>query len=75
MIAEPETTLAGKGEKRREIVELGLGDIKKGEGELTIGWEWIWIEDPWTRKTEKLQVLEEEADARRRHELNPKPSY
>ena len=46
MIAEPRTNLAGAGEKRWEIVEAGLGDIKKGEGELPVGWEWIWVEDP-----------------------------
>ena len=75
MITEPGTILAGAGEKRREIVEAGLGDIKRGEGELPAGWEWIWVEDPWTGKTEKLCVPKEEADAWSRRELSPKPSY
>ena len=46
-----------------------------GLSQLPPGWEWVWLEDPWTGKVEKLRIPMEEADARRRQESSPKPSY
>ena len=45
------------------------------EGQLPPGWEWVWMEDPWTGAWEKLRVRKEEADYRRRRESPPRPSY
>ena len=47
-VKEPRTILAGTERKLRVDVEAGLADIKQGEEELPPGWEWIWLEDPWT---------------------------
>ena len=56
-------------------MEAGLGDIKRRKDSLPHDWEWIWLKDPWLGKVEKLRVPREEADARRRSELTPRPSY
>ena len=51
------------------------GGYKEGEEELPPGWEWIWLEDLWAGKVEKLWIPKEEPDARRRRENGPIPSY
>ena len=67
--------LAGRGERGRSVVEVGMGDIK-GEVDVTPGgWELIWVEDPWTGKWVKVQVSREEADYWRRRGLPQRPSY
>ena len=38
-------------------VEVGLVDIRRRDGDLSRGWEWIWLEDPWTGKIEKTKSL------------------
>ena len=59
---------AGKQKKRREEIEARIG-------QLPPGWEWIWLQDPWTQKWERLRVLQEEADYRQRSVIPPQPSY
>ena len=45
--SKPRKDLAGKG---KEEIEAVAGDIRGKWEEITGGWEWIWVEDPWTGK-------------------------
>ena len=68
----PGGVLAGR---EREEIEAGLGDIREKKEEIPGGWEWIWVEDPWTGKWEQVRVPHEEAERQRRQGLKPRPSY
>ena len=65
-------TLAGR---RGEEIEAAVGDIREKREEIPGGWEWIWMEDPWTHKWEQVRVPHEEAEKRRQLGLKPRPSY
>ena len=34
--------------ERSRRIEAGTAEIKRGESQLPPGWEWVWMEDPWT---------------------------
>ena len=61
--------------KKRVKIEAGTADIKRREDQFLPGWEWVWMEDPWTRAWERQRVPKEEADYRKRREIPPRPSY
>ena len=46
----------GTEEKGRPLVEAGNGDIKREQDDIPVGWELIWVEDPWTGRCEKVRV-------------------
>ena len=62
---------AGKERKKRVPFEVRTTEIKRKEEQLPPGWEWIWMEDPWTGAWEQLRVPREEVDYRRRREIPP----
>ena len=72
---QTEGELVGKEERRRSVIEVGKGEIKRERDSIPRGWELIWVEDPWTGKWEKIKVPHEEADYRRRKGLPQRPSY
>ena len=39
----------GKEREKRVEFEAGMGEVKRKDGQLPPGWEWVWMEDPWTR--------------------------
>uniref|UniRef100_A0ABM5GNU4 CCHC-type domain-containing protein n=1 Tax=Pogona vitticeps TaxID=103695 RepID=A0ABM5GNU4_9SAUR len=51
--------------KRGEEIEAGMGDIRGRPRDIPGGWEWVWMEDPWTHKWEQVRVPHEEAERRR----------
>ena len=55
--------------------EVGTAEIRRKEGQLPTGWEWVLMEDSWTGTWERLRVPKEEANYRRRREIPPRPSY
>lgn len=63
----------GKGEDikqvRRDI------EAKKEERPLPAGWEYIWLQNPWTHQPKCLIVPGEEAEWRQREVKAIKPSY
>ena len=61
--------------KRGEEIEAGMGDIRGKPKDIPGGWEWVWMEDPWTHKWEQVRVPHEEAERRRQLGLKPRPSY
>ena len=67
--------MAGIEWKKRMEIEAGTVDIKRGEKQLVPGWEWVWMEDPWTRAWERLRVPKEEADLGKEERSPPRPSY
>lgn len=40
--------------------------MKKEQRILPPGWKWIWTENPWTEKLEKLMIPHEEVERRKR---------
>ncbi|XP_072832968.2 uncharacterized protein LOC110090082 isoform X1 [Pogona vitticeps] len=62
-----------KVQEKREDDKRGERKAEAKRGEPP-GWEWIWMENPWTGKWEKLMVPQEEAE-RRRGTTVMKPSY
>ena len=71
---------AGKKEEGEVKGEEEKGGWKRGEAKshkrgkiLPLGWEWTWLEDPWTKKWELLMVPREGAE--RRRVVPAKPSY
>ena len=73
-VAKPGKVLAGKEQKPQVEAEVGFADIKEG-GELSPVGEWIWMQDPWAGKWERLRIPKEGADYRKRREVSPRPSY
>ena len=69
---EPGRVQAGN---RGEEIEAGVGDIRERTRDIPGGWEWVWMEDPWTHKWEQVRVPHEEAEKRRQLGLKPRPSY
>ena len=61
--------MVGIERKKRVEIEVGTADIKRRKDQLSPGWEWVWMEDPWTGTWERLRVPKEEADYRK--ERNP----
>ena len=51
-----QVTLSGTERKERVESEAGTEEIKSEERQLPPGWEWVWMEDPWTRAWEKLRI-------------------
>lgn len=37
-------------------VEVGLVGIKGANWDLPAGWEWAWIQDPWTGKVDRTNM-------------------
>ena len=72
---QTEREMAGREERGRAIMEAGIGEIKGGVDVIPGGWEMIWVEDSWTRRWEKVQDPQEEADYRRRKGLPLQPSF
>ena len=61
---------------RKPLREAGHGELEGGERErIPGGWEWIWVEDPWTGRSERVRVPREEADYGRRQRFPPRLSY
>ena len=62
---------AQEGESKR----AGEVEAKKGDRVLTDGWEWVWLENPWTHKWERLIVPREEAERCQNSQPPQKLSY
>ena len=52
---------AGIGGERRPLREVGHGEVEQERDKIPGGWEWIWVEDPWTGRSERVKVPREEA--------------
>ena len=72
MSSGPGKDLAGKG---KEEIEAAARDIKEKCEEIPGGWEWIWLQDPWTGRWEQMRVPHDEAERWRKQGLKPRPSY
>ena len=58
-----------------EVEEGGLGEVKAERDNIPGGWEWIWLQDPWTGKWEQVRVSKAEAESWRKKGLPQRPSY
>ena len=47
-IGEVHGEKAGRKRKRRVESEAGAGEVERREEQLLPGWEWVWMQDPWT---------------------------
>lgn len=52
------------------VSEAGWVDRRREPKVLPPGWEWYWVENPWTRKWETLMLPKKEDERKRREKLS-----